>query len=234
MDHIIKKQAFEFRARNEERKYSPIDCYNLLKKLNVLTVFLPGGTDSKVSGMALKTGEHRFIMVNSDMSLGRQHFTICHELYHLFIQENFVSATCNPASFNKKNKVEYMADLFAMYLLMPEETIYSMIPEEEFESSSISYQTLFQIEKDLQCSHKALINRLLNLGIIKRERYEDLNAIDVKNEARELGFDIALYSSGNEHRVIGDYEKIAQMAFDTEKISESHYVSLLQDIFLEP
>lgn len=233
MDHVLKKQAIQFRSDYGLKKYSPINCYELLEKLNVVTVFLSGGSLSKISGMALKTDNHRFMMVNSDMPLGRQHFTICHELYHLFVQEDFVSETSSLSSFDKKDKIEYAADLFAMYLMMPEDTIYSKIPEEEFEQSNVSLETILSIERDLQCSHLALIYRLLNLGIIKKERFEELRNIKPNEEAIKLAFDSALYLPGNVNKVIGNYQELAQKAFDAEEISESHYVSLLQDIFIE-
>lgn len=233
MDHLIKKKAIDFRAKINEKKYSPIDCYKLLEKLDVLTVFLPGGADSSISGMALKSGAHRFMMINSDMSLGRQHFTICHELYHLFEQENFISETCSAVIFDKKDKSEYEADLFAMYLTMPEESIYSRIPEEEFEKSGVSVSTLLTIERDLQCSHLALLYRLSNLKIIDKEAFEKFKTVKIVDEAPKLGFDPKLYVKGNDKRIIGNYQALAQKAFDEEKISESHFISLLQDIFID-
>ena len=233
MEHLINKKAIDFRLKNNEKKLSPVDCYKLLEKLGVLTVFLPGGTESSISGMALKAGEHRFMMINSDMPLGRQHFTICHELYHLFEQENFVTETCSLDSFNKKDKNEYDADLFAMYLMLPEDSILSRIPDDEFEKSKISISTLLTIERDLQCSHLALLYRLFNLKIINKETFEKLKKIKLIDEANKLGFDTKLYSKGNENRVIGNYQALAQQAFDDEKISESHYISLLQDIFID-
>lgn len=233
MEQLINKKAIDFRLKNNEKKLTPVDCYKLLEKLDVLTVFLPGGTESSISGMALKVGEHRFMMINSDMSLGRQHFTICHELYHLFEQEDFVSETCSADSFNKKDKTEYEADLFAMYLMLPEHSVLSRIPDDEFEKSKISIATLLTIERDLQCSHLALLYRLLHLKIINKESFDAFKNIKLTEEASALGFDTKLYVKGNEKRIIGNYQALAQQAFDDEKISESHYISLLQDIFID-
>ncbi len=233
MEHLIKKQAVLFRENSGLKQFEKLKFHEILEKQKVITVFLLGGTESSISGMAVKTGNHRFMMVNSDHSIGRQNFTICHELYHLFVQDDFVSETSKTGLFDKKDKNEYAADLFAIYLMLPEDKIYAEIPEHEFEEKNISLQTIFKLEQHFQCSHKALIYRLLILGIIDKTRYEELKQINVIQKAEELGFDNSLYKKGNENTVIGDYEKLSHKAFENEKISESHYISLLQDIFIE-
>lgn len=233
MEHIIKKQAVLFRENVGFKRFEKLKFHEILEKKKILTVFLPGGNESSISGMALKTNNHRFMMVNSDHSIGRQNFTICHELYHLFEQDDFVSETSKAGMFDKKDKIEYAADLFAMYLMLPEDKIYAEIPENELEEKNISLHTLFHLEKFFQCSHKALIYRLFNLGIIDKIKYEELKQINISEKCIELGFDYSLYRKGNENKVIGDYKKLLEEAFENEKISESHYISLLQDIFIE-
>lgn len=233
MDHIIKKQAVDFREKIGLKRFELLKYHEILEKSNVVTVFLPGGIESSISGMAIKTENYRFMMVNSDHSVGRQNFTICHELYHLFIQDDFHSETSKTASFDKKDKVEYAADLFAMYLMLPEDKIYAEIDEEEFEQKNISLDTIFRLEKMFQCSHQALLYRLLNLGILSKDKYQEMKSIDIIKKADELGYDSSLYKKKNEKLILGDYEKLAKNAFDEEKISESHYISYLQDIFIE-
>jgi Zn-dependent peptidase ImmA (M78 family) len=231
MDHIIKKQVSDFRLKHKLKRFEAIKTHELLKTLDVLTVFLP--CNPLISGMALKTGTHRFVMINSQHAVGRQNFTICHEIYHLFVQEDFTSAQCATGTFDKKDKNEYAADLFATYLMMPEDTVYGNIPEEEFENKKISYETIINLEQKLGCSHTALLFRLKNLGIISAEQYNEMKADTIISKAAELGFDADLYKAGNENKIIGDYEVLARKLFDKEKISESNYISLLQDIFKE-
>jgi Zn-dependent peptidase ImmA (M78 family) len=90
----IEKKAFAFRQQNGLSSAEPIRLKSLLLKNNVLTLFKP--LSDSFSGMAVKIDDHnRFMMVNCEQSLGKQHFTIGHELYHLFIQENFKSQKCS-------------------------------------------------------------------------------------------------------------------------------------------
>jgi len=200
MEHIIKKQVAEFRLTNNLKKYSPVNTYDLLEKLKILTVFLPCA--NTISGMAIKAGNHRFMMINSNLPLGRQHFTICHEI--------------------------------AAFLMMPEDTIYAEIPEVEFEQKCISDKTIFKLEQKLQCSHQALLFRLHNLKIITKEQYQkEKEEKGIAKKAKRLGFDDFLYKPGNANKVIGDYENLAKKIYDLDKISESHYISFLQDIFKE-
>jgi len=137
-------------------------------------------------------------------------------------------------AFDKKNKDEFSADLFAAFLMMPEDTIYAEIPEVEFEQKCISDKTIFKLEQKLQCSHQALLFRLHNLKIITKEQYQkEKEEKGIAKKAKRLGFDDFLYKPGNANKVIGDYENLAKKIYDLDKISESHYISFLQDIFKE-
>ena len=91
---IIERQVAEFRADNGLSASEAINLKSLLLKLNVLTIFRP--LSDNFSGMCLKDGSgHRFMLVNSSHSRGRQHFTIAHELYHLYIESKPTPHKCN-------------------------------------------------------------------------------------------------------------------------------------------
>jgi hypothetical protein len=49
----------------------------------------------------------------------------------------------------------------------------------------------------------------------------------IQQIAAEYGCDTSLYKSGNEGVVIGDFGEKARRLFDMERISEGHYVELL-------
>ena len=115
-ERIIEYRANKFREEHGLASTEPVDTFKLLSKLGVLTVFQELG--DRFSGMAVKSGTNRYMLVNSTDILARQHFTIGHELYHLFIQENFSNRMCKVGLFDKKDKEEYNADWFSSYLLM--------------------------------------------------------------------------------------------------------------------
>ena len=130
---VIEQQAHEIRNKWGLTLFEPIRLKSLLIQLNVLTVFQ--SMSNEFSGMAVKIGKgvdtQRFMLVNSNSTLGRQHFTICHELYHLFVQEDFFSMICEAGRFDKKDIEEYNADWFAAYFLLPEAGIMRLIPKQE-------------------------------------------------------------------------------------------------------
>lgn len=227
---IIERQVADFRTDNGLSSSEPITLKSLLLKLNVLTVFRP--LSDNFSGMCLKDGAgHRFMLINSNQPRGRQHFTIAHELYHLFIEEKPTPHKCNPGF--SKNSVEQCADMFASSLLMPEAGICQLIPEKELKNKEVSLPTILKLEHYFSVSRSALLYRLLNIGIITEKKREELAEIKVKYSARCFGYDTALYEAANEGLVIGDFGEKARNLFDQGKISESHYMELLHKINID-
>lgn len=225
---IIEKNASAFRADNGLGASEAISLKSLLLKLNILTVFRP--LSENFSGMCLKDkSEHRFMLINSNHPKGRQHFTIAHELYHLFFEENPVPHKCNPGN-GSKDISEQRADLFASLFLMPECGICQMIPEEELNSKRISIATILKLEHYFAVSRTALLYRLMNLGIITKENHAELAAVAVKKSAKNFGYDTSLYEAANANLIIGDFGEKAHTLFETGKISEGHYIELLNKI----
>jgi len=228
---VLEKYASQFRAENGYSNQESIHLKSLLHKLGVLAVFRPLEMD--VSGMAIKVGENnRFMLINTDRTLGHQHFTICHELYHLFIQKNFNSQVCQVGLFNKKDKEEYNADIFASKFLIPEEGILSLIPDSELSKSKVTLGTVLKIEQYFSCSRRALVNRLAELKLIDRTQAQEY-CQEVRISAMNHGYSLKLYEKDKQHEVLGDYGDLARKLFEQDKISESHYYGLLEDIGLD-
>jgi Zn-dependent peptidase ImmA (M78 family) len=229
---ILEKKAAELRRIAGYNQNDCIRFKSLLLKLNVLTVFKP--LETNFSGMAVKIGSGeepaRFILVNSSQSLGKQHFTISHELYHLFVQEVFTSQVCKAGLYNKNSdKEEINADIFASYFLLPETGVKDLIPDNELRKKKISLSTLLKLEHYFSCSRSALLYRLKQLNIIDGTYYDTFKS-DVKKGAALHGYDLSLYERGNDNDFIGDYGSLAKKLYDEEKISETHYFSLLSDL----
>jgi Zn-dependent peptidase ImmA (M78 family) len=224
----ISQFALNFRNNCYLNAYEAIDCEKLLLQLNVLTVFRP--LSSSFSGMCEKKKDKRFILINSNQLLGRQHFTIAHELYHLFIQNEFKIHICNPGNPNNKDIEEKKADIFASNLLMPELGIKRLIPVSELDEG-IKLSTLLKLEKYFSVSHTALLYRLKDLKLLTKEEVEKNNSVSIIKSALLYGFDTKLYeTAGNEGQIIGDYAILAKERFDQNKISEGHYIELLSEI----
>jgi Zn-dependent peptidase ImmA (M78 family) len=232
MNVILQKKANLFRERNGISGSEAIRLKSLLLKLNVLTLFKP--LTEGFSGMSIKINDNaRFILVNSNHSLGRQHFTIAHELYHLYIQEKFKIHQCQTGLFDTKNKEEYNADYFASCLLMPEIGIHELIPDEELNKKKISLQSVIKLEQYFSVSHSSMLVRLKMLGLLDNKTFEHFKTFKATETAQQYGYDISLYKEGNHDFIVGDYGEKAKRLFDIEKISEGHYLELMQQIGID-
>lgn len=225
--------ANSFRTNNALSETEPLRIKSLLQKLNILTIYrkLSGG----FSGMSIKIETNdkckRFMIVNSGHSIGKQDFTICHELYHLYFQSNFRAFISSAGLFNKKgDPEEYNADIFSSYLLLPQLGLYKIIPEDERAKNKIKISTILAIEHYYGCSHSALLHRLLNMNLIDATYKDELLLLRIKSVARKFGYSTKLYESGNNDEIIGDYGTLANLAWEKGIISESTYLSFLEDI----
>lgn len=223
---IIGTQASQFRQAFGLNDIEAINIKSLLLKLGILVVYRP--LSKGFCGLSVRSGEKRFMLINSNDSRGRQHFTIGHELYHLYIEENPKPHIC--CLNGNKDISERNADAFSQLLLMPTNGILQLIPIDELRECSASLATLLKVEHYFGVSHQAAVYRLADLGLISSNQKEDLKHIRINKKAREYGYDTALYEPGNEGLVIGDFGEKAKYLFDKEKISEGHYLELLHKI----
>ncbi|MDI6050659.1 ImmA/IrrE family metallo-endopeptidase [Flavobacterium sp. XS2P24] len=231
----IQNKANSFRKDFGYGETDPIRLVSFLLKQNILTVFKP--LSNNLAGMAIKASTNDlFIMINQNHILSKQHFTIAHELYHLFVQENFTSQRCVTGLFDKQTDIEEeKADCFAANLLLPQLGVYELIPDNEKKvKNKISKETIFKIQDYYSVSINAVIYRLVDLELVDKTYFEIYNQLSKKQLARLLGYDIRLYEKGNIDRVIGNYGTIANKLFEKSLISESFYFELLNTIAIDP
>lgn len=224
---LLELKAGEFRQSIGLGDAEAVNFKSLLLKLNVLTLYRP--LSDSFSGMSLKSpGGERFMLINSNQPRCRQHFTIAHELYHLYIEECPHPHNCEVEG--AKSESEQCADAFALLFLIPYKGLLQMIPSAELTSRKISLATVIRLEHYFSVSRQAILNRLVDTKFISRMEREKLLSIPVISSAREYGYDTSLYKSGNENLIIGDFGEKARKLYDDEKISEGHYRELLNKI----
>lgn len=219
--------ALQFRQNLGISITEPITTKNLIRQLGILTMYKPM---SKMSyGMALLSSDkkYKFILINSNNSKGRQHFTIGHEIFHLYYDKNPLPHICTQQG--EKSITERNADKFASSLLMSKESIVANVPQKEIQGH-ISMATILKLQHLLSVSYQALLYRLKNLHFISENELQKLLPLPITTIAREYGYNSNLYRGGNENLIIGDFGEKAKKLFDTEKISEGHYIGLLSKI----
>ena len=218
--------AVRFRNMLHLPQDAPLNVKEVLEQLGIITVFRPLSDGSY--GMSIKTKDGlRFMLVSSNSTIGRQHFTIAHELYHLYFDEKPTPHMCG---VDGKSPLEQSADMFASNLLLPRVGLLAMLPESYSEKKQLDIATIVKIEQRFQVSRKALLYRLKRLSIINEEQLQTLLSAPIREVAMRRGFDTSVYEKGNEGLIIGDYKSLATDIFEKGLISEGHYNELLNSL----
>ncbi len=222
----IEQLAYKFRAEMGLGATEAVSVKSLLRRCNILTVYRP--LSENAYGLSLKSPQaDRFMLVNSNNSRGRQHFTIAHELYHLYYDKNPRPHLCGLSGQSKEEKE---ADIFASALLMPRDGVLAILPADVITTQKLTLAHVLRLEQYFQVSRSSMLYRLRKLSLISEATLQELLAVSVKESARQYGYDMSLYERGNENLVIGDYGEKARLLFEQEKISEGHYEELLNRI----
>lgn len=206
----------------------PVNMKTSLRQLNIMTVYRP--LSDNLFGMSLASSDkqHRFMLVNSNSTRGRQHFTIAHELYHLYFDDNPKPHFCSRDT--DTDPAERSANMFASALLMPKEGLLQHLSANEISNKEVEVDTLLRLEHLYGVSHQTLLVRLKELRIIMPSYFDKMQNIIITRESLMRGYDLDLYTKGNEGLIIGDFGSKARKLFEEEKISEGHYLELLNMI----
>ena len=121
----LSNKASSIRRLLGEDELSPIDIFSLTQSINALTlVFYPLGQN--ISGACFRNELSSIIAINSDMSIGRQRYSLAHELYHLYFDQGDSTTICS-SKIGGESENEKNADQFASYFLMPSAALYEAI-----------------------------------------------------------------------------------------------------------
>jgi Zn-dependent peptidase ImmA (M78 family) len=230
MDTIKKKAhslALDTRLKLGLHSTEFIDVYRAITAFGITCVKRP--LESSISGATVWAGKKvKVILVNSSKSVGHQNFTVAHEMYHCLYDEGMLNKTCKAEVFKRTRSNEHMADLFATYLLMPEDGIYKQVSHRQKLEKGLDIADIVHLEQYFSVSRKAMCWRLEELKLISRQQCDQYE-LNVKRSARLLGKDTALYDPSYKEALISDYAEKAREALEKELITESRYEELLAD-----
>lgn len=224
----ILQQAIALRKKLGEDTTAPIDIFSLVHNIPDLTIVVyPMGNN--ISGMCIKANFGSIIAINSGMSMGRQRFSLAHELYHLYYDEANLKTIC----FQKigvGSITEKRADEFASLFLMP---VTDNIDNTKDSTHTISIKQIVSLEQKYGLSRQATLYRLTSEGLMtmkEANRYRQ-NVID---SALRYGYTADLYKpTPKEHQygTYGHYIRQANNLLEQEIISDSKYEELMLSAF---
>lgn len=227
----LRDKAEELRKKLGQDNFSPIEPFKIVQVIEKLTlVFYPLGKN--ISGVCIKGKTSNLIALNSDMSVGRQNFSLAHELYHLYYGEPGKS-TVSPTNISDKNLDENNAEVFASFFLIPQISLIEMVKKihSENKTMKILAKDVIKMEQYFGVSHKAMLFRLKGENFIDDTELKEMKEIIVRKEAKKLGYDTTLYFSNEERKIttLGHYISLTNKLFEKEKISQNKYDELLLD-----
>ncbi len=169
----------------------PIDDLFRLVNEHALVFRLPLGTNltEAPSGLFYNHPRAGFcIVVNSDMTLGRQIFTLAHELAHAYFHSQqadaWISMPGAPAAR------ERLADYFAGELLVPSDALARAIDELDVWDNVADPVVVVHLQRHFGVSYAALLVRLRQEGLITEKDYDALGRVSPSTLARRLGYPI--------------------------------------------
>lgn len=229
----IMTQAAMLRRRLGEDSDFPVDVFALAQDIKGLSLVLYPMSD-KLSGMCIKGAEKdkaNVIAINSAMTLGRQRFSLAHELYHLFwdTQMNSICAK----QIGGATETEKAADCFASYFLMPPAHLEMRLDSLLQHDSVLSVSDVIHLEQYFKVSHQAMLIRLKEEGYLTADQYAGMQ-LGVKRTAELMGYPTTLYMPTPEpeqYATYGNYLAQALQALEEDLISEGKYDELLLDAF---
>lgn len=223
------------RKRLGEDNLSPVDIFALAQVIDKLTiVFYPLG--SKISGMCIKGADGRCtIALNSSMTLGRQRFSLAHELYHMFYDDSMKSVCAK--SIGSGNEIEKKADVFAAYFLMPRAAISEKADSLVLKhGGKLSLHDIIRIEQYFGVSHQAAVYQLYNCGYIGGDEVDALLNSSIRQLSEKMGFRPDLYCplpAEKQYGTYGHYIAQADRLLNLDIVSYGKYEELLLDAFRE-
>ena len=233
MDKLeLNTRAQELREKLGEDIRSPIDIFAAAARIDRLTlIFYPMG--KHISSMCEKDGDLKLIAVNSSMSLGRQRFSLAHELYHLTYDDPRSLYICAQDQ-SQKSETERCADQFASYFLSPYRSLRDRIISTQM-TKPLSLKNVIDLEQYFGMSHQAMLWRLFTEGYISRPDMEKMSA-GVASAAKKLGYDGSLYHSTpsrEQKKTFGYYLVQTERLREKNLVSDGKINELLLDAYRE-
>lgn len=225
-------KALSLRRKLGEDITSPVDIFSLAHTIPQLTlVFYPMG--DRLSGMCIKNDGNPVIAINSSMSVGRQRFSMAHELFHLYFDENEHSTVCL-MEIGCGNEVEKAADQFASYFLMPPLALSESIKKVQgILADNLGIKEIVKLEQYFGVSRQAILCRLIEDNKLTVQQAEQFRP-GVIRSAVNLGYDDALYKplpENKQYKTYGYYIQQAEELLEKDLVSTGKYEQLLLTAF---
>ncbi len=210
-----------------------VDVFRVLRYVERIdTVRCPFRDDSRMSGLFVRKGKRKLIVVNTARSWGHQVFTAAHEYYHIKYNSGMSGSLCRAATFDDRSPEEYDADRFSANFLVPRAGLEHLI-DREFAGQELGYHEVIFLEQYFMVSHMTMLRRLEEIGRLTKKASTGLRS-GVMSRARELGYSTRLYEKTMDYEVTSDLPGKVKEALERQLISEGKAREFLMSFGYEP
>lgn len=152
---------------------APIDVFALIEQLDIVLVF---NNLKTILGALLPHGDGG-IMLSTQRGAAVQRYTAAHEIGH-WILDHEAAFDTEADLYTPSHDREQLAQVFASQLLMPPPLVYATAAEYGVSNSATATGPLvYLMARDMGASYEAVVRQLDNLGVINRNRRDELLAI---------------------------------------------------------
>lgn len=155
-------------AENFIEKYSDIvnqpisNSFRTVEELGFFVIAVPA--PDNISGMTMSIDNKSMIVVNSNQPLGRQNYSIWHEIYHWYTGEGQDISLHKQSDYNE---TEYKAEVFASEILIPRNQLEIELKKMNYNSKkSIQYlkkTDIVELQNKFNVSYRAMLSRIIFL-----------------------------------------------------------------------
>lgn len=214
-------KAIKLREKFGYDESSPIDIFSIAFDIPELTLVFCDLGDN-LSGICYKYD--KVIAINSSHSYGRCRFTLAHEFYHYYIEDNNNQVVCSISLSNNQSKNDKIADMFASFFLAPIKAFKDKTSN--LTKEDIKEVDIIRLEQYFGMSRLAILYRLKMEKLIDNDW--DKYTKNVILNAKKYGFDDNLYlktSFGN--KTFGKYLSLINELKEKDLISRGKEIELL-------
>ncbi|WP_333511192.1 ImmA/IrrE family metallo-endopeptidase [Thermoanaerobacterium saccharolyticum] len=234
----LKELAEEVRGRFAKKGLS--DIFDVLAEAAFL-IRKPMETN-EISGFSTYFEEQFIVFLNSNFTLGHERFTGAHELYHIIYNPNILKKEKVILDKEKYKEEEEAADIFASEFLMPEDYIkeifYKII---NVDKNSVLPRHIIRMHNYFKVSYKAMLKRLIQLGLCSPDKYEELvkicsieNTEKLQSLTKREGYSTDLIIPSKVTYISKEYIEFVKNNYERGNISYENMKSSFEFIGLTP
>ena len=207
-----------------------------VQKIESLGIFvLISAAPEEVSGFCMTIGENTFIFINKSQVVGRQNYSLWHEVYHWYTES---TGLVSMSGEKDNNEIEFSADYFASLVLIDKDYLNRRLNSMGFNKKPIkylSYDEIIQLQHHFKVSYSAMVRKIMELYPDSElgQRYSLGYMVNKKKfieKTKRLGLDLDLIFPSKNTYISSELFDILKKLLSENKITQTKVESLLEII----